>query len=66
MPPPGANIVPALPLNHVPPSPRSEASGTTERSRDSERGGDRAMSRMSQTSLSPRVPIDVSNSRLFY
>src|SRR5271169_807000 len=50
MPPPGASIVPALPLNHIPPSPRSEASGTTE-SKDSDRGSDEVISRMTQISL---------------
>jgi hypothetical protein len=62
MPPPGANIIPALPLNHnVPPSPRSDASGTTDQSRgESEKSVDRVMSRISQTSPSSRVPLDVS------
>ena len=62
MPPSGANIVPALPLNHnVPRSPRSDASGTTDQSRgESEKSVDRVTSRMSQISLSPRVPLDVS------
>ena len=59
MPPLGANIIPALPLNHhIPPSPRSDASGTTDQSRgESEKSVDTVLSRMS---LPPRVPLDVS------
>ncbi len=66
MPPSGANIIPALPGNHhVPPSPRSDASGTTDQSRgESEKSVDRVMSRMSQISLAPHVSLDVIISRL--
>jgi len=56
----GGNIIPALPLNaSVPPSPRSDVSGTTEQSRDTDRSLDRASTTMTQLSSTPHIPSRV-------
>jgi hypothetical protein len=57
MPPSAAIIPPALPLSNVPPSPRSDVSGRTERSRESDKSIDRAMT---QLSLSSPITAKVS------
>lgn len=56
----GGNIIPALPLNaSVPPSPRSDVSGTTEQSRDTDGSLDRASTIMTQLSSTPHIPSRV-------
>jgi hypothetical protein len=57
--PPSGVIIPALPLNNVPPSPRSVASETTDRSRDSDEGIDQLAPRVSQISLMPYMSVEV-------
>jgi hypothetical protein len=57
------HIIPALPLTHtsIPPSPRSDVSGTTEQSRDTDRSLDRVSTAMTQLSFNPHVPSRVCN-----
>lgn len=59
MPPSKGITVPALPLANIPQSPRSDVSGNTDRSRDTENSIDRVMKRMTQISLSPQAPTEV-------
>ena len=63
MPPSGAIIQPALPYNNntnIPPSPRSDVSSATELSRSSENSTGVIISRMSQITVSPYIPMHVS------
>jgi hypothetical protein len=57
--PASAVIMPALPLNSVPPSPRSDVSAATERSRDTDKSFDKVMAGITKTSTSRFVRPEV-------
>jgi hypothetical protein len=61
MPPSKGITVPALPLASIPQSPRSDDSESTERSRETDNSIDRVMLQMTQISLSPHAPANVSS-----